>query len=68
MDKTLSKAVMLGTKSRNKVLSPKVLTSFVNKFSYTNQKDWCISLLRKKRRKKHFVNFNEKNKKDNKKI
>ena len=57
MDKTLSKAVMLGTKSRNKVLSPKVLTSFVNKFSYTNQKDWCISLLRKKKKKKTLCQF-----------
>ena len=38
-----------------------------NKISYTKQRNWCISLLRKEK-KEYFVNLNEKDIIDNKKF
>ena len=36
-----------------------------NKFSYNKQRNWCVSLLRKEK-KKYFANLNEKDITDNK--
>ena len=64
MNKALSKAIMQRTKLRNKFLKD---PSAENKFSYNKQRNWCVSLLRKEK-KKYFANLNEKDITDNKKI
>ena len=63
MNKALSKAIMQRTKLRNKFLKD---PSAENKFSYNKQRNWCVSLLRKEK-KKYFANLNEKDITDNKK-
>ena len=60
--KALSKAIMLRTKLRNKFLKD---PSTENKFSYNKQRNWCVSLLRKEK-KKYFANLNEEDITDNK--
>ena len=45
MKKALSKAIMQRKKLRNKFLKD---PSAANKFSYNKQKNWCVSLFRKK--------------------
>ena len=55
---------MQRTKLRNEFLKD---LSAANKFSYTKQKKWCFSLLRKEE-KKYFANLNEKGIRDNKKF
>ena len=62
MSKALSKAIMQRTKLRNKFLK---VPSAENKFSYNKQTNWCVSLLRKEK-KKYFANLNEKDITDNK--
>ena len=62
MNKALSKAVMQRTKLSNKFLKD---PSAANKFSYSKQRNWCVSLLRKEK-KKYFANLNEKDITDNK--
>ena len=64
MNKALSKAIMQRTKLRNKFLKD---PSAENKFSYNKQRNWCVSLLRKEK-KKYFANLNEKDITDNKKF
>ena len=54
MNKTLSQAIMQRTKLRNNI-------------SYTKQRNWCVSLLRKEK-KEYFANLNEKDIIDNKKF
>ena len=56
MNKALSKAIMQRTKLRNKFLKD---PSAENKFSYNKQRNWCVSPLRKEK-KKYFANLNEK--------
>ena len=56
MNKALSKAIMQRTKLRNKFLKD---PSAENKFSYNKQRNWCVSLLRKEK-KKYFANFETK--------
>ena len=63
MNKMLSKVIMQKTKLRNKFLKD---PSAENKFSYNKQRNWCVSLLRKEK-KKYFANLNEKDITDNKK-
>ena len=63
MNKALSKAIMQRTKLTNKFLKD---PSAANKFSYSKQRNWCVSLLRKEK-KKYFANLNEKDITDNKK-
>ena len=62
MNKALSKAIMQRTKLRNKFLKD---PSAENKFSYNKQRNWCISPLRKEK-KKYFANLNKKDITDNK--
>ena len=62
MNKALSKAIMLRTKLRNKFLKD---LSAANKFSYSKQRNWGVSLLQKEK-KKYFANLNEKDITDNK--
>ena len=64
LNKALSKAIMQRTKLRNKSLKD---PSAANKFSYSKQRNWCVLLLRKEK-KKHFANLNEKDIADNKKF
>ena len=64
MNKTLSKAIMQRTKLRNKFLKD---PTEHNKISYTKQRNWCVSLLRKEK-KEYFANLNEKDIIDNKKF
>ena len=64
MNKALSKAIMQREKLRNKFLKD---PSAANKFSYNKARNWCISLLRKEK-KKYFANLNEKDITDNKKF
>ena len=64
MNKALSKAIMQRTKLRNKFLKD---PSAENKFSYNKQRNWCVSLLRKEK-KKYFANLNEEDITDNKKF
>ena len=64
MTKALSKAIMQRAKLRNKFLKD---PSAANKFSYNKTRNWCISLLRKEK-KKYFANLNEKDITDNKKF
>ena len=54
MNEALSKAIMQRTKLRNKFLKD---PSAADKFSYSKQRNWCVSLLRKE---KNFANLNEK--------
>ena len=63
MNKTLSQAIMQRTKLRNKFLKD---PTEHNKISYTKQRNWCVSLLRKGK-KEYFANLNEKDIIDNKK-
>ena len=62
MNKTLSQAIMQRTKLRNKFLKDPTED---NKISYTKQRNWCVSLLRKEK-KEYFANLNEKDIIDNK--
>ena len=62
MNKTLSQAIMQRTKLRNKFL---IDPTEHNKISYTKQRKWCVSLLRKEK-KEYFANLNEKDIIDNK--
>ena len=62
MNKVLSKATMQRTKLRNNFLKD---PSAANKFSYNKQRNWCVSLLRKEK-KKYFANLNEEDITDNK--
>ena len=64
MNKILSQAIMQRTKLRNKFLKDSIEH---NKISYTKQRNWCVSLLRKKK-KEYFANLNEKDIIDNKKF
>ena len=64
MNKALSKAIMQRTKLRNKFLKD---PSAANIFSYNKQRNWCVSLLRKGK-KKYFPNLNEKDITVNKKF
>ena len=64
MNKALSEAIMQRTKLRNKFLKH---SSAENKFFYNKQRNRCISLLRKEK-KKYFANLNEKDITDNKKF
>ena len=64
MNKALSKAIMQRTKLRYKFLKD---PSAANKFSYNKERNWCVLLLRKEK-KKHFANLNEKDITDNKKF
>ena len=60
--KDLSKAIMKRSRLRNNFLKNR---TGKNKTSYTKQWNYCVSLL-KKSRKKHFANLNEKDILDNK--
>ena len=64
MNKALSKAIMQRTKLRNKFLED---PSAANKFSYSKQRNWRVSLLRKEK-KRYFANLNEKDITENKKF
>ena len=62
INKALSQTMMQKTKLRNKFLKD---PSAENKFSYNKQRNWCISPLRKEK-KKYFANLNKKDITDNK--
>ena len=62
MNKTLSEAIMLRTKLRNKFLKNR---SNENKTNYVKQQNHCVSLLRKTKRE-YYGNLDEKNCCDNK--
>ena len=62
MNKTLSKAIMLRAKLRNKFLKNR---SNENKTNYVKQRNHCVSLLRKTKRE-YYSNLDEKNICDNK--
>ena len=62
MNKAISKAIMLRTKLRNKLLK---YPTTANGSSYSKQRNFCLSLLRKEK-KKYFANLNIKNITDNK--
>ena len=62
MNKALSKAIMQRTKLRNRFLKD---PSAANKFSFNKQRNWCVSLLQKEK-KKYFANLNKKDITDNK--
>ena len=64
MNKTLSQAIMQRPKLRNKFLKDPAED---NRISYTKQRNWCVSLLRKEK-KEYFANLNEKDIIDNKKF
>ena len=64
MNKALSKAIMQRKKLRNKFLKD---PSAANKFSCNKQKNWCVSLLRKEK-KKYFANLDEKDITDNRRF
>ena len=55
MNKTFSQAIVQRIKLRNKFL--KDITEH-NKISYTKQRNWCVSLLRKEKQE-YFANLNE---------
>ena len=63
MNKAISKAIMLRTKLRNKLLK---YPTTANRISYSKQRSFCFSLLRKE--KKKIFNFNVKNITDNKNL
>ena len=54
---------MQRTKLRNRFLKD---PSAANKFSFNKQRNWCVSLLQKEK-KKYFANLNKKDITDNKK-
>ena len=62
LNKDLSKAIMTRTKLRNIFLQNK---SEENKICYTKQRNFCVSLLRKTK-KRYYENLNEKSVVDNK--
>ena len=62
MNKTLSKAMMLRTKLRNKFLKDRTTKS---KIKYVKQRNYCVSLLRKTKRE-YYANLDEKRVCDNK--
>ena len=64
MTKTFSKAIIQRTRFRNKLL--KNLTD-QNKLIYNKQRNFCVSLLRKQK-KKYFAKLNEKDITDNRKF
>ena len=64
MNKNFSQAIVQRTKLRNKFLKDPTKH---NKISYTKQRNWCVSLLRKEK-KEYFANLNEKDIIDNKKF
>ena len=64
MNKTFSQTILQRTKLRNKFLKD---PTEHNKISYTKQRNWCVSLLRKEK-KEYFANLNEKDIIDNKKF
>ena len=64
MNKALSKAIMQGTRHGNKFLKNPTNQSM---FSYTKQRNFCLSLLRKEK-KEHFSNLNEKDITDKRKF
>ena len=64
MTKALSKCIMVRTRLRNTFLKNPVVP---NKLAYTKQRNFCLSLLRKVKRK-YFANLNEKNITDNRKF
>ena len=64
INKTLSQAIMQRTKLRDKFLKD---PTGHNKISYTKQRNWCVSLLRKEK-KGYFANLNEKDIIDNEKF
>ena len=64
LNKTLSQAIMQRIKLRDKFLKH---PTEHNKISYTKQRNWCVSLLRKEK-KEYFANLNEKEIIDNKKF
>ena len=61
-NKELSKAMMTGTKLRNIFLQ---ITREENKMRYVKQRNFCVSLLRKTK-KRYYENLNEKSMVDNK--
>ena len=61
MNKALSKAIMQRTKLRKKFLKD---PSAENKYSYNQQRNWCVSPLRKEK-KFFFANLNEKDNRQN---
>ena len=64
MTKELSKSIMERTRLRNNFLKNPTTE---NKLAYTKQRNFCVSLLRKVKRK-YFANINEKNIIDNRKF
>ena len=64
MAKTLSKAKMQRTRLRNKFLKN---PTNQNRLSYTKQRNFCLSLPRKKK-KEYFAKLNEKDITDNRKF
>ena len=64
MNMALSKATMQRKKLRNKFLKD---PSAESKFSYNKQRNWCVLLFRKEK-KKYFANLKEKDITDNKKF
>ena len=64
MNKVLSKAIMQRTRLRNKFLKN---PTNQNRLSYTKQRNFCLSLLRKEK-KEYFENLNEKDITDNRKF
>ena len=62
MKKAISKAIMLRPKLRNKLLK---YPTTANRFSHSKQRNFCLSLLRKEK-KKYFANLNVKIETDNK--
>ena len=64
MNKAISKAIMLRTELKNKLLKYPTTS---DRISYPTQRNFCLTLLRKQN-KKYFANLNVKNITDNKKI
>ena len=64
MNKTLQKAVMNRSRLRNRFLKNK---TDENKIAYTKQRNFCVSLFRKEK-KKYYYNLNPKKIADNKKF
>ena len=64
MNKTLSQVIMQKAKLRNKFFKD---WNEHNKHSYIKQRNWCVSFLRKEKRK-YFANLNEKNIIDDEKL
>ena len=64
INKNLAKAIVLRTKLRNIFLKNRTEG---NKNRYIKQRNLCVTFLRKSKRE-YFINLNEKNVRDNKKI